>query len=146
MIRISGALIAVSVLGAQPALAQVSLEEAQAYVKRALAEIPKGVPGYDINDRPVGWNEMILDHEEEVVEEIRLTPYGGYLIAVACDQDCKSAGVEVIDHLGQRVGGAHGSTRLGFAFNGGGLMRVRIWLQNCAQPQCYLAYQITQLD
>jgi hypothetical protein len=146
MIRLAGVLLAFVALHASPALAQVTLEEAQAHVRRALAEIPVGVPGYDINDRPAGWNEMILDHGQEIVEEIRLTPYGGYLIAVACDQDCRSAGVEVFDHLGQSVGGAHGSTRLGFAFNGGGLMRARIWMQNCGQPQCYLAYTITQLD
>jgi hypothetical protein len=114
MIRLAGVLLAFVALHASPALAQVTLEEAQAHVRRALAEIPVGVPGYDINDRPAGWNEMILDHGQEIVEEIRLTPYGGYLIAVACDQDCRSAGVEVFDHLGQSVGGAHGSTRLGF--------------------------------
>ncbi len=128
------------------AQALVMLEAAQAYVKMALSEIPVGVPGYDINHRPAGWNEMILDDEQEVIEKIRLTPCGGYLLALACDQDCRSAGFEVFDHLGQSVGGAHGSTRLGFAFNGGGLMHIRIWMQACTQPQCYLAYSLIQLD
>lgn len=146
MIRPAAVLVAVSAMFVPGAQAQVTLEDARAYVKTALAEIPVGVPGYDINDRPVGWNEMILDDEQEVIEEIRLTPYGGYLLALACDQDCRSAGFEVFDHLGQSVGGAHGSTRLGFAFNGGGLMRIRIWMQACAQPQCYLAYSLIQLD
>jgi hypothetical protein len=133
-------------LFASPALAQVTLEEAQAYVQDALEEIPKAVPGYDINDRPAGWNEMILKNGEDAFEEIGLTPYGTYLVSLACDQDCNSVAVEAFDSFGRSQGVVGNSTRLALTFNGGGVMRIRISLTSCRQPQCYLAYSVTQLS